>query len=271
MSEGVFNNGVIRALQSDGTYGEVKMFKGSINTHDACVHDTPINEYFHRHTGVTTTLSVAALAGSIAITVASSASLSIGDSVQIEDGVIETTFPTITNIVGNVLTLDRPLDYSFDIGDTVEVIVFNMAVVGSLASPVAFRLIPDKNDSWHIVRFLIGMVHSGAADDSKLGDLPALTNGIVFRGYNAAANQHRTLTNWKTNLDIKMDMYDLDYTDKSGGGLYGTNGRGSIKIATGAAPKISGIHGDYLEILIQDDLSALTDLRLKGQGHLEST
>lgn len=256
---------------STGLYEDIHSLKNSLDIHDADVHDIPVNEYFHRHTGVGTTLTVANVAGATSITVADVTGFNVGDFFQIENGVIETTFPQITAIVGNVFTLDRPLDNAFSIGDTVEVVSFNMNVIGSLASPIAFRLIPDQNQLWHIVRFLLGMIHDSAADDSKFGNVTALTNGCVLRAYNATADQHRTFTLWKSNSDIKMDMFDLDYTDKAGPGVFGTNGRGSVKIATGAVPKLNGVAGDYMELLVQDDLSGLARFSLKGQGHIEDT
>ena len=43
---------------------------------------------------------------------------------------------------------------------------------------------------------------TNAVDLSKFGDIAGgLTNGLVFRGYNATANQYRTLSNWKKNGD----------------------------------------------------------------------
>lgn len=253
-----------------GANGEaIGSLNGALDIHDADVHDIPFNELFHRHTGAATTLAVASLAGATSITVVDATGFIIGTTFQIENGVIETTFPTVTLVVGNTLTLDRPLDNPFSIGDNVEAVDTNMAVAGTLLTPIAFRLIPNKNQVWHIVRFLLGMTHSGAADDSKFGDLPVLPNGVVLRAFNATANQHATFTLWKDNGDLKMDMFDILYSDKAGAGLFGTNGRGSIKLGTGAVPKISGANGDYLEILIQDDLTALTSFQLKGQGHLE--
>ena len=254
--------------------GPYKTLNGAVNVHDADVHNIPINELFHRHTGVNTTLAVAANAGDTSITVASDVGFTSGDHFQIEDGVIETTFPTIISGVGsNTWTLDRPLDNNFSIGDPVEAVSTNMAVAGSIGSPVSFRLIPDLDQVWHIVRFLLGMVHASAADDGLFGSRVALVNGCILRGFNATTGQYRTFTNWKNNGDIKMDMFDIVYTDKAGPGVFGTNGRGSIKAGTGAAPRIDGAAGDYLELLIQDDLTIgapeITRFQLKGQGHIE--
>lgn len=246
---------------------------GAIDVHDADVHDVPVNELFHRHTGITTTLAAAVTGGASApstITVASGVGFADGDPIQIESSaIIEPTFPTIVSGGGTTtLVLDRPIDNDFAIGDTVEQVTTNLAVDGSV-TPVSFKLLADTDQVWHIVRFLLAMVHAVSADDSRFGGIAALTNGCVLRGYNGTADQYRTFTSWKSNFDIKMDMFDLTYTDKAGGGDFGTNGRGSIKHGTGAVPKINEATGDFLELLIQDDLTSLIKFNLKGQGHIE--
>lgn len=261
---------------TDGYGNPINSLKGAIDIHPADVHDVPVNELFHRHTGVDTTLAAPALAGATSITVVNDTGFADGNTFQIEetvDGVtaIEVTFPTIVSGVGtNTFILDRPLDNTFGDTATVEVVTTDMAVLGTIADPVAFQLIPDSVQEWHIVRFLLGMTLDTAADDSRFGNIAGgLPNGCILRAYDGATDRHRTFTNWKTNLDIKMDMFDLLYTDKAGAGNFGVNGRGSIRDGTGATPKLNGLNGSYLELLIQDDLTGLILFNLKGQGHIE--
>jgi len=254
-------------LDNDGE--SIETFRKTLSVNIAEVHNIPINEYFYRETGVETTISNAIVAGDTSITISNATGFTVGDELLISNTIREKTYPTITNIVGTVFTLDRPLNNNFAIGSKVELISTDLSAVGSLSSPISFKLIPEPEQIWYLVRFLIGIVHSGAADDSKFGDIAALTNGCILRAYDATNDRYGTFTNWKNNNDMKMDMYNIDYTDKSGGGKYGTNGRGSIKTGTGATPKINGNNGDFMELLIQDDLSALTSFRLKGQGHFE--
>jgi len=249
--------------------GPYKTLSDAVNVHDADVHQVPVNELFHRHTGIQTTLLAGTLVGATGLIVTSAVGFSIGDDLQIQNGVIETTHPRITGILGLQITLDRPLDYAFSIGDSVEVVDTNMAVVGTLAAPVSFKFSPNDVERWHVVSFIIGMVLISAADDSTFGDIAPLLNGCVLRGYNATADQYSTFTNWKTNSDIKMDMYDVPYTDKAGPGLFGLNGNGQIKLRTGATPQLDGTAGDFLELLIQDDLTGLVRYQLKAQGHIE--
>ena len=245
---------------------------GALDIHDADVHNVPFNEFFHEHTGVETTIAVAVTKGDTAITVDDATEILVGNTLQIENSIVETTFPTVTIKVGNILTLDRPLDFSFSIGDTVEVVDSEMKVNATLAAPRAFRLIPDGNQLWHVISITISIIHTSTGDDSKFGDADALINGLVFRGYNATMDQYRTLTNWKTNGDIGLDFGDLVYTDKAGGGFHGTKGIVSIKERSGAVPSIDGSKGDYLEILVQDQLLTLLgangSVRAKAQGHL---
>jgi hypothetical protein len=250
--------------------GPYKTLKGAVNIHDADVHNIPFNEFFHRHTGTSTTLAAAVSAGDTSITVASATGIVDGTSLQIENGVIETTFPVVTDVVGNVLTLDRPIDYGFEIGDGVEVISTNAALIaGSLAAPISYKIIPDTDQVWHVKSISVGLVHSTTADDSLFGDIAALSNGVVFRAYNATAGQYRTFTNWKANGDVGFDFGLVEYTDKAGGGKFGTKSTASIKDRAGATPRIDGAAGDFLEVLIQDNLTGLTSVRFKAQGHLE--
>ena len=258
----------------DGFGNPISSLDGAIDIHDADVHKVPVNELFHRHTGVSTTLASAVTGGGDSpstITVVSGTGFNNGDPIQIEDETkIEVTFPTIISGGGTAtLVLDRPIDFDFAIGATIEQVATNMAVDGSI-TPVSFKLIPDTSQTWHIVRFLLAMVHSTAGDDSRFGDIAGgLANGCVLRGYNAEADQYRTFTNWKSNFDIKMDMFNLPNTDKAGAGNFGTNGRGSIRDGTGASPRLIGANDDYLELLVQDDLTGLIKFNLKGQGHIE--
>ena len=195
---------------------------------------------------------------------------SVGDEIQITNGAEGTTFPTITVIATNTLTLDRPLDHAYIIGATVEVVSTNMAVLGTLASPISFKAEPNSSELWHAIRFLFTMTHAAAGDLGLFGNGSALINGVVLRIYKASIDQYGTFTVWKTNSDIKDNMYDVNFDTRSGGGgTYGTTGRGSIKIGTGAVPKVDGADGDFIEMLIQDDLTGLVSFKQKIQGHVE--
>lgn len=263
---------LIRNVNIQDGYGNpISSLNGALDVHDADVHTIPFNEYFHRHTGISTTLSVASLANATSITVTSSTGMVVGDMLQISNGTIELTFPRITIITGNVLTLDRPLNNAYAIGTIVDVVSINMrSVAGTLTAPISYRLTPNSNQTVHLVRYIFSMTHSTAGDLGLFGNITALTNGVTVRRYDGASGTYKTFTHWNSNADIKDDMYDLEFDTRSGGGgAYGTSGRGSIKDGTGAVPKLDGSVGDYMEILIQDDITGLVRFQIKGQGHIE--
>ncbi|MCK5127634.1 MAG: hypothetical protein KAR42_15360 [candidate division Zixibacteria bacterium] len=255
----------------DGLGNPIGSLKGAINVHDADVHDVPINELLHRHTGIDTTIAVAASAGDTSITVVDGSLFADGSSFQIEEGaVIEATFPVINSGGGtNTFVLDRPLDNDFDIGAIVEAVDTNMAVDGTLLAPVSFRLIPDAEQEWHAITVTLSMTHSGGSDPSLFGDLTELLNGLVFRAFNGATGQHRTFDVWKNNAQIGLTFGKVEYEPKVGGGDFGTFATASIKLRSGAVPKLSGKNGDYIEGLVQDPLAALITVNIKVQGHIE--
>lgn len=254
---------------TDGDGNPLASLDGALDVHDADVHSNPINELFHKHTATVTTLTADLPAQGQSITVASGVGFANGDDIQISNGVIETTFPRIVSGGGTTtLVLDRPIDNAFSIGDTVEKIDIEMKVDGS-GTPVAFVIMPDLDLIGHMISLKMTMTHTTVADDSHFGDLTALTRGLVFRFFNGATGQYRTFANWKSNSDFKTDFGSIAYTDKAGGGLFGTDGSVNIKFTSGAVPKLNGANNDHIEILVQDDLRGLSSLRFKAQGHWE--
>ena len=230
-----------------------------------------VNELFHKHTGVTSTIAVPVDAGDISLELADATGFNIGGVVEIHDTVRETTFPIITALPGgNVITLDRPLDFGYSIGDGVDVIHTDLKTeIGTLAAPISHVITPPEGVIWNIERIILTMVHGTAGADDKFGDLLALTNGVVIRAN--INGQFGSFTNWKTNGDIRRDMYDVSYSDKAGGPAgFGTSGRGSFN-RIGVTLRLNGDVGDYLEVLVQDDLTDLNSFLINGQGHFRSS
>jgi hypothetical protein len=243
--------------------------KGAINIHDADVHNTPVNEYIHRHTTTTTTLSANADIGDTQLSVVSSVGFSAGDAIHLGPDTVYTFMhhPIVTAVAAGLLTIDRPLDIAFTSGDDVIQAILDLSsTVGTLASPISYKYWPITGVVEHVTRIIISMVHGSAADDSKFGDLTALTNGVVFRA--SVGGVIGTFTNWKTNSDIIQDMYDVVYTDKAGGGAFGTRAKGSF-LEISVAVRLDSATDDYLEILVQDNLTALDSFKIKVQGHIE--
>ena len=249
--------------------GPYTTYQGAQNIHVDELHNQVINELFHLHTGVTSTIAVAVDAGDVSAQVTSDAAFNVNDVVQINNGQIETTFPIITaKPGGNVLQFDRPLDFSYAVDDVVEVVHTNLkTTIGTLAAPIIHRVQPEPGKIWFINRILLTMTHPAAAADNLFGSLAALTNGVVVRAN--INGQFGSFTNWKSNSDIILDMFDVVYSDKAGPSLFGTSGRGSFS-RVGVLVRLDGDVGDFMDVLVQDDITGLSSFFINGQGYVEA-
>jgi hypothetical protein len=170
----------------------------------------------------------------------------------------------IVNVVGDVITIDRPIDHAFPVATTLgRIITCEMAVAGSLASPQIFSIragiIPTD-----LTRFIIGMLGTSTMDDGLFGDIPALTNGLVFRIVNS---YQKTIFNFKRNLDIKQFCYDLSYSSRAPAGQTGLIARITFagQDKHGVALRIAD--DDVLQWVVQDDLTGLDSLKISAMGH----
>lgn len=252
-----------------GEVESVNSYKGALNVHQGDVHQVIVNEDFAEDDTASTTVSTASIAGDTALIVADTGGFSASDAVVIlESGVKEPSYPIVTAIAAGTpgtLTLDRPLDNAYSTSATVERVVTDMtAAVGTLAAHISYKISPPPGEIWHIMRILLSITSASSPDDGKFGGISALTNGVVLRQNLSTGT--RTISNWKSNSDMKADMYDLVYSDKAPAGQYGTNGRFTFK-KVDFVPELNGDDGDYLEILIQDNLSTLGSFNMKAQGH----
>lgn len=230
-----------------------------------------LNRYLANFHGHDTTLSVAASAGdtSISIQGADYASFAIGDRLFLSAGgsIEENHFPIITAKPGSpVLTLNKPLDFSYPIGSEVKHVVINFASqAGTLANPISYKLQPPLGVTFNVLGVIATFQMEGAGDYSKFGDISGgFPNGAISRArINGVV---RTRSAYRTNLDIEDDSSEpLVFHDKAGSGDFGM-------VATyifnkfGAYISLNGDTGDYFEILIQDDPTDLVSARLKSHG-----
>lgn len=256
-------------------YENITSYRGSLNTNNAWVNRKIVNESFHQHDSAITNPTTGISEGDTSVTVDSVVGFTVGDVVKLEEdvagvGIQEIGVLTITIIAGSVLTFDRPLSNNYTTSATIERVVINMAVIGSLDNPVSFEIDPPLGTVWQFTRILISITDGSSMDDGKFGGIPALTNGVSLRATTSAG---RTVTfgNWKTNGDMALDMFDIQYTDKAPAGENGLRGRWTFT----KAEVVAELDGDAspiqkLEILIQDDLTELSSFEIKGQGRVFS-
>ncbi len=253
----------------------ISSYREALNVNSAWVHRKIVNDTYHQDTANTTNPSIGITAGDISITVDDATGFITGDEIKLEEtvdgvGIQEIGIMTLTDVTGSVLTLDRPVGFDYTTAAIVTEVITNMAVDGTLANPQIFEIDPPVGTIWQFTRVMPSLVHIAAADDGKFGGIAALTNGVCLRA-TTAAGRTVVFANWKTNADMKLDMFNVIYSDKAPAGNHGTNGRWTFT----NAEVVAELDGDAspiqkLEVLIQDPLSTMISFYLRGQGRVFS-
>ena len=209
-------------------------------------------------------------------------------TVTVDDttGFIAGAFLTITNIAanryyighqvgavaGNVVTLDRPLDFAFPVGSRVTTGTHAANVNGSV-TPQVFSLraadpgLPIVID---ITRVLFQSICSSPVDLSLFGNLPALTNGITLR---KTGDEWYNIFTAKSNANMKGLMFDFDLfaaTNPSQGvdgfgGRLTFAGQNKLGVAIRVGPD------EDIELVVSDDLSTLPSFFVVAEGHVVSS
>lgn len=131
------------------------------------------------------------------------------------------------------------------------------------ATPTAFTYTPPAGFNFLAARIIIYMEASGNFVSTSFMNLAALGDGVRFSAGGVE------LTNWKTNIDIIADMFDL-----SNAGTAFSNERRSLTGRWTFTRGASGeplviMQGETIEALVRDDLSAAGIIyNIKVQGKL---
>lgn len=227
-------------------------------------------DLFFGQIGDLTTLSVLADSNNMTLTLTDTTGFVDGVTVGIFSIADPEVFYLGTQLgspVGNVITIDTPIDGTFPINSSVASVDTNMAVDGSSTTQV-FQIGPvgpGSTQELDITRIMGHILDGNSMDDGKFGGISALTNGIVLRHNNHVL---QNIWNAKTNGELALLTYDTSYSDKAPSGSYGFNFRNTF-----AGPSKHGVTlrlepGDTLEILIQDDLTGLDSFKMMAQGHV---
>lgn len=248
----------------------ISSHSGAINVHDVDVHHQGVVRKFHTDPGIDSNLNGAVASGDITMTLVSATGFTVGKTITTGIDVTGGTqsFYEITIVVGNVITLDRPVDLALADATNIHVTEIDLSsTAGTLSSPVIYHVEPEIDAGWHITRLILTMTHSTSLGDLGLfGDLPRLTNGVLVRTNNNGS--YGNITNWKDNSDIKIDFFDLEFDTRSGNkGTFGTSGRGTFT-KLGMVVELLGVDTQSLEILIQDDITSLDTFVVSAQGHV---
>ena len=249
-----------------GFFDNVKTFNGALTVTDGYVHKFGVDFLANRDVGNTTNPTNPITAGDRSFDVDDTTGLATDVWITITEAPLtEFSFMKILGVAGNTVTVHRPVDNSYTTAAIVKDVTFNLAVDGSGAGGVSFKIQPPAGVIWQITRLNFVMTHSSSGDDSKFGNIASLTNGALLGS--SRAGGARTATTWFNNGDIRLEMYDITYSDKAGPGLYSTSGRWTFT-KMGFILELDGDDSDFIEILIQDSLLTLTSFVIKAQGRI---
>lgn len=247
-----------------------------LSMHDANAHFDWWGRHLQFFTGSTTTLTQDISIGAIELPINVTASVFLGGTptgtnIFIKDGVNEETdHVSVIDITNTTILIDRPLQHNYSTLSTLEITNEDLSLLtGTMVSPIIYKAQPASGVIVDINRIIVDIVHTTAGDNSRFGNIiGGLTNGLVLK-LNKTKNK-KILSQWKTNGEIKNDMFDLDYTDKAGAGLFGTSGRWSFngREKNNFAIRLIGDRNDKFEVLVQNDLSSLTSMKIKTWGNL---
>jgi len=217
-----------------------------------------------------TTLSEATTLFGYTVTLDDPTGFTAGQCLRIVDPAINKFYCSrIVSILGSVATLDTQIDDIYSAGSQVITGNGNMAVDGSV-TPVIFKLrlaSPSTQQTVDITRIIIQCTTNTAVDLNKFGDLPELTRGLAMRRINGEVVN---IFNVKSNLDITGLAYDFTT-------YVGSNpaqavdgfasrltfaGQNKLGVALRVTPD------GNLEVLVQDDLTGLIQLRIVAEGHV---
>lgn len=241
----------------------------ALAVHVEHLHQSPWTHSFDLATATTSTLNGAVAVGSKTLILNDATGFLAGGFIDIHQATAHShLYRKIITVVANTLTIDSGVDIALPDGSEVIKTSFDMAVNGAV-TPVVFTIEPGPGEKIDVERLLLSIAASSAPDDVKFGDLDALVNGVHLRKSIDGGASFDTLAIWRTNGDMKLSMFDVDYTTKAGGGDHGVNGRWSIFHGTGAVVNLDQTNDEIMECVIQDDLSALTSFRIAMQGHIE--
>ena len=146
--------------------------------------------------------------------------------------------------------------------------ITDMAVNGSVTTQV-FQIGPvfgASTSTIDITRVMGHMLDSTAMDDGKFGGITALTNGIVLRKNDGVISN---LWNVKTNADLTLICDDFNYSEKAPGGQFGANFKNTYAGQGAHGVVLELLPGEYLELLVQDDLTGLDEFTMMAQGHFK--
>jgi hypothetical protein len=235
----------------------------SIDTYLQDQHTRPLGFIFKRLLNAVT-LSAPTIIDTYTISLTAGHNFVIGEYISI----IENGIPYQSRVIGvdgNTITVDSPMDRVYTVNSLAARTTTNLNVNGAV-TPLIYNINPVQNARWHINGLVIQITDDSAMDDGKFGGIAELTKGLIIRYKN---NEQYNIATLRKNACFELSGWNVSYSDKAPSGLNGVtmkkifNGQDN----SGVTLYLDGRLNDELQIIIQDDLSALTTMKAYALGH----
>ena len=130
-------------------------------------------------------------------------------------------------------------------------------------TPKYFTLKAPKGIQFDFHTITVGMKDLLFMGASFFGSIAQLDNGLVFRQMNGEYTNHWVIVNNTGFLEMGFNVQSVG--DKVGYGLVATK---NYLNTNGAVIRIDGRIGDELQVIVQDDISAMDSLAVVAIGHV---
>ena len=170
----------------------------------------------------------------------------------------------IKDVSGDTITLSSPIDSSFKAGSTVSFGEWDFSDVDGSVDPVSFYVKIPNNKDYDFYTMTLNIEDNTVMYDSTFGGLVALPNGFIGRAIDGISKTFFIITN---NGGFRENGFTVLYNDKVPSGTYSFSAVKNIREVNGVSLRLNGFEDEYLEFIVQDDLTGLSKLAVAVHGH----
>jgi hypothetical protein len=230
--------------------------------------DKLLNMHLIQHEDDFTLVAPAPAVGDVDIEVDATHTIAIGDYVEVhEDDVYFQAL--VLNVVGDTITLDTAVPYAFTVAGAAGINGTPNAAVNGSATPVVYELSPPAGQIWDITKLMFYLEDATVAmTHSLFGNLTALANGVSLRVMRSA-DKYEQIANFKINADFSLNSFETKVSaDMTSGdfGMYSSKTFGN-EGESGSVIRLNGDANESLQVVINDDISALDLFELMAFGY----
>jgi hypothetical protein len=217
----------------------------------------------------TITLSTAPTVNSYTVALTAGHGVANGNKLAFleQNGSPQIFYGVALNVATNTITMDSPVPFSFTPADTTVLKYNDNLIVNGSGTAIVANMHNYFTNKIDITRFIFHIEDDVAMDTAKFGGITALTRGLVLRKNNGDGT-YTHYWNVKKNGELAELAYDLEYDSKAPAGSYALRCRLSYGGEQKHGVVIRLEPGQAVEVLIQDDLTALEEFDITVEGHV---